>query len=148
PRRYVRALRAGIYSSWSAPWDIEQLGRIAERPSIMVERLRHGQLGDGRQWLLDFDALPKAKRRDAALLDLALQNAVMMEHPRADIVARAQALLDVDPWHVPARLVVAIDREIRAKRMREDRWLWSDLAGGRAVAQTSVVARMQRRLAA
>lgn len=148
PQAHARALRDGIRASWSAPWDIEELGRVAQRPAIMVERLRRQQIHEAREWLAAFDELPKRSRRDPELRERALLEALALAQPRKEIVARAQALLELDRWHVPARLVVAIDREISAGRLREDHWTWTDLAEARAWAETAVVVRMQRRLAA
>ncbi|HWB79044.1 MAG TPA: transglutaminase family protein [Nannocystaceae bacterium] len=148
PQLHVRALRDGIRAMWAPPWDLEELGPLAERPRVQVERLRGEPLAADREWLTSFDELPKRSRRDAQLGERALQAAVTLGRPRAEIVARAQALLDRDRWHVPARLVVAIDRERRAGRLRGDRWVWRDLVDERAWADTSVIVRMQRRLAA
>lgn len=147
PQRHARALRRAIRTSIWVYDEHRELGELGERPAIVRERLRHASHEDPREWLRAFDRLGKRGLRDPGLCDRAFELALELERPRAEIVARARAVLAVDAWHLPARMVVAADREVRAGRLRDDAWLWFDLGDRRAPTDTSAVARMQRRLA-
>lgn len=106
-----------------------------------VEFARRGD--DGVPWLTTpysvtaaharlerFEALPRRWRRDPERIDAALDDAVNARAPRGRLVAIARAMVRQDPWHVPAQLVLALDREVTAGRLAEDPSLWSDVVQG------------------
>ncbi|MBL8943598.1 MAG: hypothetical protein JNK45_10635, partial [Myxococcales bacterium] len=77
-----------------------------------------------------FEALPRRWRRDPERIDAALDDAVNARAPRRRLVAIARAMVRRDPWHVPAQLVLALDREITAGRLADDPSLWPDVVHG------------------
>lgn len=90
-------------------------------------------------WLSEFDDLPARVRKDRALLVQALWVSIVHERSGEQVAAVAEALVARDPWHLPARLGLALWSK-EGGRFPE---LWEDVA--LAYRDLPAVARAQAR---
>lgn len=147
PELHRAALRAAVRHADLPADDAAELLEFASRPADRAAVLRAWtpwSTARKTHWLEAFDALPSRLRRDPAVLARALDCALDLERPSAELAARATALLEYDPWHVPARLALRIN----IGNTDDDHALWPDIVDVARSRDSSTVARLQQRYGA
>jgi hypothetical protein len=131
PRRHFARLRR-LPGGFSLPWNRIDDGHAAFAPrgELDAPSLVAPAGSSSEQSLARYEALPRKLQRDLDRATTALDDAIFAKAPRAKIVQRARVVLDLDPWHAPAAIVVAIDRDIAAGRLQDYPELMSDAAPG------------------